>query len=222
MPITEQQLALISLGGPVVFILLAMSVFGLAIFFFKLIEFRQFSNRRLGKLEALVLARQGPRETEVPDGSLGKQVNPLSSLVMQAIQWLEEGDYGTDLVREELEVRGREILAKVNGLLGFLEQIVLLAPLLGLLGTVLGIIDVFQELAVTDVGGQSSSLAAGIWEALLTTAMGMAVAIPFSIMHWFLSSRAGNIALRIEGLFTKLFTGDLHHQKSGSDRDAMQ
>ncbi len=217
MSIVEQQLAFLSLGGPVVLILLAMSVFGLAIFFFKLIEFSQYSNGRLRQLETRVIARQGSRAVALDD-SLERSASPLSALVLQAIQWLDEGHFAAELVREELEVRGKELLVKINGLLGFLEQIVLLAPLLGLLGTVLGIIDVFQDLAVSDAAEQSTSLAAGIWEALLTTAMGMAVAIPFSIMHWFLSNRAGNIALRIEALFTQLFTAELYKAGVSSER----
>lgn len=209
MSFLEQQLALVSLGGPVVIILMVMSIFGLAIFFFKLLEFTQFSSANFGKLEALLVSRDR-RDTLSTLDQLDKQGGPLPLVLQQAIQWQSRGNYDENLVREELQLRGKEVLVKVNRLLGFLEQIVLLAPLLGLLGTVLGIIDVFQNIAVSDIGGETASLAGGIWEALLTTAVGMAVAIPFSIMHWYLSDRAGGIAVRIEGLFTQLFTAELY------------
>lgn len=204
----NESISIISMGGPVVILLLAMSVCGFAIVLYKLLEFRRFSHSRIANIEQKIISWQSSRSVSVFD-SAGKRNDKVEAIIKQVAGWLDSGA-DSKLIREELQCQGRKLLSEVNGLLRPLEQIVLLAPLLGLLGTVLGIIDVFQNIALSDVGGQTSSLAGGIWEALLTTAVGMAVAIPFSLMHSFLENQVNTISTRIEGLFTRLFTGELH------------
>jgi biopolymer transport protein ExbB len=196
-----EDLSIISMGGPVVILLLVMSICGFSIVLYKLLEFRHFSSSK-------ILPWQGGNPVSVFDCE-GKRNNKIETIIKQVAIWLDSGA-DSKLIREELQCQARKLLSGVNNLLRPLEQIVLLSPLLGLLGTVLGIIDVFQNIALSDVSGQTSSLAGGIWEALLTTAVGMAVAIPFSLMHSFLENQTNAISTRIEGLFTRLFTGELH------------
>ena len=82
-----------------------------------------------------------------------------------------------------------------------------LAPVLGLLGTVLGMIDAFKGLAVSaGAAGESSALAGGIWEALLTTAGGLSIAIPFAVMHALLESRLEFLADQVTDLITRILT----------------
>src|SRR3546814_3183218 len=78
---------------------------------------------------------------------------------------------------------GNEALEGLRGQLGALEVIGSVSPLLGLFGTVLGMIEAFRQLA--EAGSQVSPaiLSAGIWEALLTTAVGLAVAIPVVVLR---------------------------------------
>tara|TARA_A200000159_G_scaffold163577_2_gene190291 strand:- start:23242 stop:23862 length:621 start_codon:yes stop_codon:yes gene_type:complete len=203
------------MGGPVVIILLLMSICGFAIVLYKLLVFRRFSHAKMVNIEQKIIAWQRDKEVAVFDVA-DNPSDKVEAIIKQVADWLDSGA-DIELIREELQYQARRLLSQVNGLLRPLEQIVLLAPLLGLLGTVLGIIDVFQNIALSDVGGQTSSLAGGIWEALLTTAVGMAVAIPFSLMHSFLENQVNAIATRIEGLFTRLFTGDLH---TSTDKNA--
>jgi biopolymer transport protein ExbB len=196
------------MGGPVVILLLVMSICGFSIVLYKLLEFRHFSSSKISNIEEKILSWQGGNPVSVFDCE-GKRNNKIETIIKQVAIWLDSGA-DSKLIREELQCQARKLLSGVNNLLRPLEQIVLLSPLLGLLGTVLGIIDVFQNIALSDVSGQTSSLAGGIWEALLTTAVGMAVAIPFSLMHSFLENQTNAISTRIEGLFTRLFTGELH------------
>ena len=81
----------------------------------------------------------------------------------------------------------------------------MISPLLGLLGTVLGMIQSFQELALADGAANASLLAAGIWQALLTTAAGLVVAIPATIAATLLSERVERAAQRIEAAVGQLF-----------------
>jgi biopolymer transport protein ExbB len=79
-----------------------------------------------------------------------------------------------------------------------LELIAMISPLLGLLGTVTGMIQSFQELAAAEGAANASVLAGGIWQALLTTAAGLLVAIPAAVAAALLSGRAEGAAAMIE------------------------
>ncbi|MEM9497212.1 MAG: MotA/TolQ/ExbB proton channel family protein [Pseudomonadota bacterium] len=91
-----------------------------------------------------------------------------------------------DVAREETARVAKRRLGEARVGLGALELISTVAPLLGLLGTVLGMIAAFQALQAAGSRADPTLLAGGIWEALLTTAAGMAVAIPASAaLTWF-------------------------------------
>ena len=91
-----------------------------------------------------------------------------------------------EAAREETLRVARGVLMQAGTGLRALDLIATIAPLVGLLGTVLGMIDAFQALQETGARADPAALAGGIWEALLTTAAGMAVAIPASVaLSWF-------------------------------------
>jgi len=110
------------------------------------------------------------------------------------------------LAREEVaRLAAREITSMRAGLRP-LELIVTIAPLIGLLGTVLGMIEAFQALQTSGGQADPSVLAGGIWEALLTTAAGMAVAIPAAVaLSWF-EGIAERVQTDMEDMATRLFT----------------
>ena len=95
---------------------------------------------------------------------------------------------------EEVGSRHSATLYRYLGLLGTIATI---SPLLGLLGTVLGMIKAFTQLSLQGVG-TPATLGAGISEALITTAAGMAVAIPTILLHKYLTSRADNVSDHME------------------------
>ena len=86
-----------------------------------------------------------------------------------------------------------------------LELIATIAPLLGLLGTVLGMIAAFQALQAAGSRADPAILAGGIWEALLTTAAGMAVAIPASMALTWFESVVDRLRLEMEDFATRIF-----------------
>jgi biopolymer transport protein ExbB len=81
--------------------------------------------------------------------------------------------------------------------LGLMGTIATIAPLLGLLGTVFGMIEAFTVIAVQGAG-TPATLGGGISEALITTAAGLSVAIPTILLHKYLTSRVERIALELE------------------------
>ena len=170
-------------GGPAIWVIAALSVLTLTLILWKVWRLilmgawsRQTSLKAVAQWEAgdaqgalaMVAPRRGMRSR-------------FCTAMMQAARGRP-----LDAAREEATRNAREILSGASGGLRALELIATIAPLLGLLGTVLGMISAFQALQEAGNRADPALLAGGIWEALLTTAAGMAVAIPASIaLTWF-------------------------------------
>jgi biopolymer transport protein ExbB len=107
-------------------------------------------------------------------------------------------------LEEILYQRGSEQLKKLESRLPALSAIAHLTPLMGLLGTVIGMIKCFQE--IYSIGGQAdvTQLAGGIWEALLTTAFGLIVAIPVTALHHYFDNIAGRRSDEMQHLISEL------------------
>ncbi len=101
------------------------------------------------------------------------------------------------LLKEAAEEAGRQEAARLERFTSALGSVASVTPLLGLLGTVTGMIAVFQRVAETGVGNPLD-MAAGIWESLLTTAFGLAVGIPALIAHRHTLSRIDSLVLALE------------------------
>jgi biopolymer transport protein ExbB len=115
-------------------------------------------------------------------------------------------------VREEAWRYGSDILESLRALFRPLEVIATLAPLLGLFGTVLGMIEAFRQLQSAGNQVNPSILSGGIWEALLTTAVGLAVAIPVvAVLSW-MERRVDRVAYELESIVTQVFTEDLSEE----------
>jgi len=117
-----------------------------------------------------------------------------------AIETLNDTD-----ARDEVSRIAKNRLAEASGGFRLIELIATIAPLLGLLGTVLGMIAAFQALQESGSRADPSILAGGIWEALLTTAAGMAVAIPASASLTWFESIVERLRLDYEDIATRAF-----------------
>jgi len=174
---------LLRLGGPVVAVLVAMSVAGLAIV---LLKCWQYAAARVGKRRFITPAldqwRTGDHEGAI--AALGEQRNPIADALAVAMRGAASGA-DMSIVREEAARVGARHLSQMRSYFRPLEVIGSLAPLLGLLGTVMGMITAFQQLASAGSQVDPSVLSNGIWEALLTTAVGLVVAIPAVVaLNW--------------------------------------
>jgi biopolymer transport protein ExbB len=111
--------------------------------------------------------------------------------------------HSREVMKEAVTDAGRQVVAEMERYLNTLGTIASVAPLLGLLGTVIGMIDVFT--VIMDAGvGNPGVLAGGISKALITTAAGLSVAIPTLMFHRYLSSRVGKLAIAMEEQALKL------------------
>ncbi len=160
---------LFSAGGPVLHLLAAISFVTLVLIFAKAM---QLSSARLGE--------------HAKRGALAR--------VRAATQ------AAVDALREEKQIEragvraARRELRPLEGGLGMLGLIAMLSPLIGLLGTVVGMIDAFRALSEAGGAVDPSLLSAGIWVALLTTAAGLIVAIPATVAHGWFEGRLARFA----------------------------
>ncbi|WP_170560801.1 MotA/TolQ/ExbB proton channel family protein [Ruegeria atlantica] len=170
---------ILDLGGPVVAILIATSIATLSLVLYKLWQFRAAGVGRHIELSRAIQAwdRQDLAETRA---HLGKSRSYLAPVIAMALS----GEDRTLSERTDAEAEAR--FAQLEQGFNVLDMVAQLAPLLGLFGTVLGMIEAFQTLQGAGNSVDPSLLAGGIWVALLTTAAGLAVAMPTSmVLTWF-------------------------------------
>ena len=207
--------AILQLGGPVVMVLLAMSVVAFAVSLYKILQLRSYRSSDIFELERAVEHWCHGRTDEARDSASDNR-SPLAPLLVSGMAWLSfsDDDNQRKIAEAELSRMAQEHLWRLSSKLGVLEQVSYLAPLLGLLGTVLGIIDVFHGLAGQGSSVDSAFLAGGIWEALLTTAVGLCVAIPFALLHSAFQSKVESMRQRLQDILSRLFTAPLYRDIS--------
>ncbi|MEK6649352.1 MAG: MotA/TolQ/ExbB proton channel family protein [Bacteroidota bacterium] len=120
---------------------------------------------------------------------------PLSNILKRGLTMYPDGH---ERVREAIENAGKQEAFKLEERLGMLANVAGIAPLLGFLGTVTGMIGTFQT--IQSLGGTASpaDLAGGIWEALLTTAFGLIVGIPAYGFYNYFVSRVSRFVFEME------------------------
>lgn len=187
-------------GGVVIWVIAILSVFTLTLIIWKSIRLARLGmwggRKAEDATERFCASRQIP---ETKNGGLRFRV------VRHAMLSVEDSAFSEAEAREETERFARRALSEARSGLRALDVIATVAPLLGLLGTVIGMIEAFQALQETGARADPSALAGGIWEALLTTAAGMAVAIPAALaLAWF-ESLIDSAASDIEDLATRVF-----------------
>ncbi|PCJ07752.1 MAG: flagellar motor protein MotA [Rhodobacteraceae bacterium] len=188
-------------GGPVITVLALMSILSLTLIGVKLAQLWRVRSGEDMRAMALKYWQEGDRHAAITAVSDGR--SPADRVMAYAMQALSDGLQGPRL-EGELMRRGNEEVARMNSLIRLLELIAMVSPLLGLLGTVLGMIQSFQELELAQGAANASVLAGGIWQALLTTAAGLLVAIPAAIAAGLFAARIDGAAQHIESAVGRL------------------
>ena len=167
----------IELGGWVVGVLLALSVLAGAAVLWKLWHLSHLGIGRHAALrEAMTALNDGDRSAA--RAGLRRAGTPLAALGLRAMASAESPAE----LRTRLYAEGDALIGRAEGGLRLLDAISQIAPLLGLFGTVLGMIEAFRALQGAGAAVDPSVLAGGIWVALMTTAVGLAVAMPVSLI----------------------------------------
>jgi len=176
---------------------------------FSVIALGTFLERLWVLRKELILPEEALRELEnflrkkmIPEARTYCQQHP-SPLARILFAGLQQYGNSRDLIKENMEERGKAEDLDLRKYIGLLHTIASVSPLLGLLGTVSGMIKVFGTISVEGVGNPAS-LATGISEALITTAAGLTVAIPTFLGQRYLAARAERLVHMLEEYATYL------------------
>ena len=173
---------LIAKGGIIMFPIFLCSIIALAIVIERAIFFKKYIVDIDGFLKPVLdLIKEGHADKVLEQCQ--KSPNPLGRIIEAG---LGEKDIPRWKLEEKLTLAGQEEINSLEKNIRGLEVIATISPLMGLLGTVIGMVQAFNKVAEFEGQVDPSLLAGGIWEALLTTAAGLSVAIPTVIMlHYF-------------------------------------
>lgn len=195
----QTLIQLFNKGGFAMWPLLFCSVVGAAIILERVVYFQRirlnYSSFRK-KLKAFI----GRNEIKEAEAMCRKNPNPVART---AAEYLKRVD--NDAMRDEvLRREGSAALEKVEARLRGLAAITHIAPLLGLLGTVAGLVSAFHQIELLGGQVQPSDLAQGIWTALVTTVFGLVIAIPCMAAYHGFESEADKIARRMQFIVSEL------------------
>lgn len=195
---------LLEVGGPVVWILLGFSIIAVSIVLIKTWQILLISpeSTKTAK-KAIALWKQNEPEQAILQLKISK---PLDELLALSMEGLRQTEIPVGLLREELQRVASLRISQLRSYLRPLEVIASLSPLLGLFGTVMGMILAFQQMEQAGSQVDPAVLSAGIWQALLTTAVGLAVAIPAVLAHNWLERKMERVTALINDGVTQVFT----------------
>jgi len=189
----------LSMGGWMMVPLFLCSVIATAIVFERFWTLRQEKVAPRSLLNDLLVVS---RENLVDEAFL-KRVEMSSPLGMVLASCMANSQRPRDEVKEIVEEVGRHVAFNLVSYLNILSTIASVAPLLGLLGTVLGMIEVFAVITVNGIG-QAGELAGGISQALVSTAAGLVVAIPSLMFYRYFLGRVEALVISMEKEAMKL------------------
>ena len=184
---------LIIKGGVFMYPIIFCSIFGLAVFFERLWVLRR---KMIIPMEFIHNVEELLKKQRISDALSLCQSN-TSSIAKIFLAGLKNSQKGMWLVKEAIEERGSREAKTLEKNVGILSTLANLTPLLGLLGTVSGMIKTFKAISVQGIGSPAP-LAGGIAEALITTAAGLCVAIPILVCYRFLKDKAGVLIFEME------------------------
>ena len=202
---TETIRQFVALGGPVVFVLLCVSVAALAIAIAKIWQFVELGVGRHGSARAALKKwEKGDQGDAIEMAAAHRTL--LSRIALMAMRGAYADGSETHVkVEERVTAEAETRLHKLESGFRALDAIAQLSPLMGLFGTVLGMIEAFRQLQAAGDAVEPSLLAGGIWVALLTTAVGLAVAMPTSLLLTWLESRVADERMAAQALIVSVF-----------------
>ena len=190
---------LIEAGGWLMVPIIGCSILALAIVIERLLALRPARVVPRGLLaQVWELMRSGEMTAERM--RVIKQESPLGCIVVAG---LKGASHGREVMKENILEAATSVVHELERFLTALGTIAAITPLLGLLGTVIGMIKVFNEIMIQGTGN-ANVLAGGISEALITTAAGLSVAIPALVAHRYFQRQVDTLVLSMEQEAIKL------------------
>jgi biopolymer transport protein ExbB len=202
-------------GGPLMWLILLCSIVSVTVFCERLLYFHRATihvGEFLRGLSNLVQRRNYVEAIQESAGTPG----PVARVVLSA---LRRHDAPRAELKDIVQEAGQLEVPKLEQKLTILSTIAFVSPLVGLLGTVTGLIDAFVAISTQSGYTNSTDISRGIYESLLTTAAGLVVAIPSSVAYSYLSSRINSLMHDIErgGIEIVNMISDTRHEEEGAE-----
>lgn len=180
-------------GGPVMIPLAILSILGVAVTIEKLLTLRPsrvVQREIINTIDSVNTPADIPMAIKICE----RNNSPFANIIRAG---LEEAGGALSIVRQVMEDTGRREVKRLERYMVILETVAAASPLLGLLGTVLGMIKVFSVISISGVG-QAGLLSGGIAQALITTAFGLSIGIPALVAFNLLDTRIETLVVRID------------------------
>lgn len=199
----EPAIQMIITGGPIVWLLIFVSIYAFSIILLKLWQFNWLRPDNTKNIKvSLNYWLSGEIENAI---DALKNINPVQKIVYESMKGIKEGR-NLDLLQKDLTRQANALIHELRLYLRPLEIIANLSPLLGLMGTVVGMIIAFQQMEAAGNNVNPAVLSGGIWQALLTTAAGLAVAIPVAAVHGYFDRRVERVSHLINDVVTQVLS----------------
>jgi len=192
---------IIKAGGAVMVVLAFLSIAALSLIVYYFLSIQQEKLLPEAFLDRMILLIE---ETRLTEAKMISETNKnLIADVLQA--GLSRADKGTIMVKEAMEDEGRRNTDALWQRLSYLADIAAIAPMVGLLGTVLGMIQAFNVIAFQSGAVKPILLASGISKAMVTTAGGLMIAIPAMMFYSYFRGIVQDVCARLENVSTELY-----------------
>lgn len=204
---------IIQTGGWIMYVLGAMSIGGVAliVYFFIVLRESQVTPKAV-TMEISRLISEG--NLEGARTVCRNKPTPVAAVTLAALDYTEQTqDPDPGMVKEIIEGEGSRQSAVIQNQTQYLLDIGVIAPMIGLLGTVLGMLTAFNAVALDLARAKPIYLAQGVSQALVTTAAGLMVGIPAMIFYSYFRGRAGKLISRLESVCADLLTELLKSKK---------
>ena len=191
-------------GGLVFLILLLFSTISISIILLKVFQFIYFNSIKVNDIDKQIRQSNNLNDMESFFSQSKNSNHPLIMILQKSTNIFKNNSLNDEQKSSEIKLEVIQRLKKIESLLPTLDIIAQVSPLLGLLGTVIGMISSFNQLELGGSLVDPSVLAGGIWTALLTTAIGLIVAIPALISHHYFEKKITVIQHNINSLLILL------------------
>jgi len=216
----NEVLELFSRGGVVMWIIAGLSVYAIAVIILKTYHFSRVQNFNKELLDEI----RGDFDIKKMQDHLAEaplQRNIVADIMLTSFKIITTANITREAAKEEISIAGLAKLRKLESHMRGLELVANISPLLGLLGTVIGMVAAFSTIEQAGSKIDPSLLAGGIWTALLTTVAGLSVAIPALAAYYVFDSKIESIRSDMRDVSTRVLSQlDLVDKTNRSNGDA--
>lgn len=216
MNIITENFELIAKGGIVMIPIFALSFYTFYVVVLKILQFKSVNILR-GNSDDLIeknIAQIRDGNWQEAEKNLQAEATPLAKVMLSALQLIQYKTLPQKRIEPEIERVGMAELNKLKTHLRGLEVTAAIAPLLGLLGTVIGMVKAFAKLAENTTRIDPSVLAGGIWEALITTIAGLLVAIPAFFAYYYFHGKIEKLRMQMKDSATQILNLQAEEEKA--------